>query len=103
MMPAEDSSSMRPITVLNGIILGSCGAIFIGIAVTLLIFLLLSPENPSLRRELGPLTVYAGIFAGMTALSAWAFLGQLLLKPWRWWAQAAMLLGGTASVYYLLP
>ncbi|HLU62577.1 MAG TPA: hypothetical protein VKZ99_09565 [Gammaproteobacteria bacterium] len=94
---------MRPITVLNGIVLGSCGSIFLGIAVTLLIFVLLGPENPSLQRELGPLTLYALIFLGLTLLSALAFVGQLLLKPWRWWAQAVMLAAATAAVWYLLP
>lgn len=94
---------MRPITVLNGIIMGSCGSIFIGILVTLVIFLVIGPENPSLQRELGPLTLYAGIFAALTGLSAWAFVGQLLLKPWRWWAQAALLLAVVATVFYLLP
>ena len=94
---------MRPITVLNGIIMGSCGSIFIGIAVTLVIFLILGPENPSLQRELGPLSLYAAIFAGLTALSVLAFVGQLLLKPWRWWSQGAILAAATGVVFYLLP
>lgn len=94
---------MRPITALNGIIMGSCGSILLGISVTLLIFLVLGPENPSLQRELRPLSIYAGIFAGLTALSAWAFVGQLLLKSWRWLAQAVLILGLAAAIYYLLP
>lgn len=94
---------MRPITVLNGIIMGSCGSIFLGIAVTLVIFLFLGPDEPRLQRELGPLSLYAGIFAILTALSAWAFLGQLLLKPWRWWAQGVLLAGVAGAVFYLLP
>lgn len=94
---------MRPITVLNGIIMGSCGSIFIGIAVTLVIFLVLSPDNPSLQREMGPLSVYAGIFAGLTVLSVVSFLGHLRMKAWRWWAQLVLLLAGAGAVYYLLP
>lgn len=94
---------MRPITVLNGIILGSCGSIFIGVAVTLVIFLILAPENPSLQRELQPLMTYGVIFLILTGLSAWAFVGQLLLKSWRWWAQGVLLLAGIAAVFYLLP
>lgn len=94
---------MRPITVLNGIVMGSCGSILIGISVTLVIFLVLGPENPSLQRELGPLSLYAAIFAGLTALSAWAFVGQLLMKRWRWWAQAALLSGLVGATLYLLP
>ena len=94
---------MRPITVLNGIIMGSCMSIFIGIGVTLVIFLFLAPENPSLQRELGPLSVYAAIFAVLSVIAAWAFIGQLLLKGWRWWAQTVLLAAGAAAVFYLLP
>lgn len=94
---------MRPITVLNGIIMGSCGSIFLGVAVTLVIFLFLGPDEPRLQRELGPLTLYAGMFAVLTALSAWAFLGQLLLKRWRWWAQGVLLAAIAGAVFYLLP
>ena len=94
---------MRPITVLNGIIMGSCGSIFIGIAVTLVIFLVLGPENPSLERELRPLSLHAVLFLALTGLSTWAFVGQLLLKSWRWWAQVAMLAAVGGAVFYLLP
>lgn len=94
---------MRPITVLNGIIMGSCGSIFLGLAVTLVIFQFLGSEEPRLRRELGPLSIYAAMFAVLTAVSAWAFLGQLLMKPWRWWAQGILLAGLAGAVFYLLP
>lgn len=94
---------MRPITVLNGIIMGSCGSIFLGTAVTLVIFLFLGTGEPRLQRELGTLTVYAGMFAVLTALSTWAFVGHLLLKRWRWWAQGVLLAGIAAAVFYLLP
>jgi len=93
---------MRPITVLNGIIMGSCGSIFLGIAVTLVIFLFLGAEHPTLQREITPLATYAAIFAVLTALAVWAFLGQLLLKPWRWWSQTALLAGVASAVFYLL-
>lgn len=94
---------MRPITVINGIILGSCLAIFLGLGVTLFIFLLLAPENPSLQRELAPLGVYTGIFGGMTGTAALAFYGQLKRLAWRWLAEAVLLAAGTATVLYLLP
>lgn len=94
---------MRPITVLNGIIMGSCAAIFLGISVTLIIFLLLSPENPSLQREFALLRIYDALFAGLLLLSALAFIGQLLLKKWRWWAQGALVAGLAGAILYLLP
>lgn len=94
---------MRPITVLNGIIMGSCGSIFIGTGVTLVIFLFLDTDSPRLQRELAPLMLYAAMFAVLTALSAWAFLGQLLMKSWRWWAQGILFAGLAAAIFYLLP
>lgn len=94
---------MRPLTVLNGIIFGSCVSIFIGIAVTWLLFQLLAPENPSLQLELETLGVYALLFLGLVLVSGVAFLGQLLRKSWRWWAEAALLVAGSLAVFYLLP
>lgn len=94
---------MRPLTVLNGIIFGSCLSIFIGLAVTCFLFIMLAPENPSLQAELGPLGIYVGLFLGMSIVSGIAFLGQLFRKAWRWWAEGVLLLAGSASVFYLLP
>lgn len=94
---------MRPLTVLNGIIFGSCLSIFIGLAVTWLLFTLLAPENPSLQVELKPLGVYTLVFFAMSLVSGTAFIGQLLWKVWRWWAEGGLLLAGTATVFYLLP
>jgi hypothetical protein len=94
---------MRPLTVLNGIIFGSCLSIFIGLAVTLLLFSLLAPENPSLDQELGPLSVYTSLFFGMALVSGFAFTGQMLRSNWRWWAEGALVLSGTGAVFYLLP
>lgn len=94
---------MRPITVLTGIIMGSCGSIFLGTAVTLVIFLFLGTDAPRLQHELGPLATYVAIFAALTVLSAWAFLGQLLIKSWRWWAQGVLVGALVATVFYLLP
>lgn len=94
---------MRPITVLNGILFGSSVALFLGTAVTLLIFAIIGPESPSIKAEFGPLSVYAGIFFGMLMLSGSSFYGHLRLRKWRWWSQAATLLGLAAAILYLLP
>lgn len=94
---------MRPITVLNGILFGSCVALFLGTAVTLLIFVIIGPETPSIKAELDSLTVFAVIFLGMLLLSGGSFYGHLRMRPWRWWSQAFTLAGLAATVYYLLP
>ncbi|MDX1443309.1 MAG: hypothetical protein R3270_05965 [Gammaproteobacteria bacterium] len=94
---------MRPLTALNGIIFGSCLSIFIGLAVTLLLFSLLAPENPSLQVELGPLGIYTLVFLGMASISGVAFLGQLKRSTWRWWAEGALALAGAGTVLFLLP
>lgn len=94
---------MRPLTVLNGIIFGSCLSIFIGLGVTLLLFTLLAPENPSLQLELEPLGVYTLVFFGMAFVSGVAFIGQMMRKAWRWWAEAVLAVAGTGAVLFLLP
>ncbi len=94
---------MRPITVLNGILFGSCVALFLGTSVTLLIFLIIGPETPSIKAELGSLSMYAGIFLGMMLLSGGSFYGHLRKRAWRWWSQAFTLAGLAGSILYLLP
>lgn len=92
---------MRPLTVLNAIVLGSSVAITFGLVATLVIFLVLSGETPRFREELPLLAVYAAIFVGLTALAAVSFIGQARNAPWRRWAQLAMwgALAGLALLY----
>lgn len=92
---------MRPLTVLNAIVLGSSVAITFGLCSTLIIFLVLSGETPRFREELPLLARYAAIFVGLTALAAVSFIGQVRNRPWRRWAQVAMwgTLGGLALLY----
>lgn len=92
---------MRPLTVLNAIVLGSSVAITFGLVATLVIFLVLSGETPRFREELPLLAKYAAIFVGLTALAAVSFIGQARRTPWRRWAQLAMwgALAGLALLY----
>ncbi|MDX1453892.1 MAG: hypothetical protein R3217_00385 [Gammaproteobacteria bacterium] len=94
---------MRPITVLNAILLGSFLALFLGTAVTLFIFALIGPEAPSIKGEFGPLSIYCGIFFVLTLACAASFLGHLKKRPWRWLAQAVELVGLAAAIWYFLP
>ncbi len=92
---------MRPLTVLNAIVLGSSVAITFGLCATLVIFLLLADETPRFREELPLLARYSGIFVLLTTLAAVSFIGQARNAPWRRWAQGVMwgVLAGLAVLY----
>lgn len=94
---------MRPLAILNGIILGSCAAIALGLGVTLLIYFILLDDYPQrLAAEMGPLLRYTALFLGVTAVAAAAFAGQLLDRGWKWWAEAALLLCLSGVAWYFL-
>ena len=46
---------MRPLTVVNAIILGSAAAITFGLTAVLIIYLILRGQHPQLASEFGPL------------------------------------------------
>jgi len=93
---------VRPLTVLNGIVLGSAAATTFGLGATLIVFLILSGETPRFREEMPLLAGYLAIFVGLTAVAAISFIGQARETPWRRWAQAALwaLLAGLAALYW---
>jgi hypothetical protein len=81
---------MRPLTVLNAIILGSAAAITFGLTAVLVIYLILQGRHPELRNEFGPLLRNSGQFAVLTIVSAVSFVAMLKTLRWRWIAQTAM-------------
>jgi hypothetical protein len=93
---------MRPFTVLIGIVLGSAASITFGLATVLIVFLILKGEHPELPRELAHLAGNLVAFAVLTAASAWSFLGQARLRPWRGWAHlaTAICLGSLVLLYW---
>lgn len=93
---------MHPLTVLTGIVLGSCVATTFGLAATLVVFLFLSGEHPQFQSELPMLVRYVAIFVGLTALAGISFVGLARQRPWRRWAQAALwaALFGLAVLYW---
>lgn len=93
--------TVRPLTVLTGIVLGSAAATSFGLAATLVVFALLADEHPQFRSELPLLAVYLGVFLGLTALAGTGFIGLARQRPWRHWAQAALWasLAGLAALY----
>lgn len=93
---------MRPLTVLNAIVLGSCVATTFGLGATLVVFMFLVGEHPQFRSELPMLARYVGIFVALTAITGVSFVGLVRQRPWRHWAQAAMwaAIVGLAALYW---
>jgi hypothetical protein len=93
---------VRPLTILNGIVLGSAAATTFGLGATLVVFLVLSGETPRFREETPLLAGYLAIFVGLTAVAAISFIGQARETSWRRWAQAALwvLLAALAAIYW---
>jgi hypothetical protein len=81
---------MRPLTVLNAIILGSAAAITFGLTAVLVIYLILRGRHPELANEFGPLLRSSGQFALLTIVSAVSFVAMMKTLRWRWIAQTAM-------------
>lgn len=94
---------MRPLTVITGIVLGSCLSITISLAAVLLMFLLLGDEYPRLSAEFGGLMASILVFLLMTGFSGLSFYAVLKRRPWRRWAQALMWSGLAATGYYYWP
>lgn len=94
---------MYPLVILNGILMGTSVAIFLGLAVVLFIYFLLAPDYPNLQAEFEPLIRNTLIFAGMTALAITSFVGVLLKKRWRWLAEGAMVAGLAGLVIHYVP
>ena len=94
---------MRPLTMITGILLGSCLAISVSLALVLVVFLVLGDDYPRLQHEFRPLLISMIIFLGMTIISAGSFYSLLIRHPWRFLAQGLMWLGLAATVSYYWP
>ena len=94
---------MRPLTMITGILLGSCAAITISLALVLIVFLLLGDDHPRLQHEFRPLLNSMLIFLGMTAISAASFYSLLIGHRARYAAQALMWLGLLGTGWYYWP
>lgn len=94
---------MRPLTVITGIVLGSCVSITVSLGAVLLMFLLLGNEYPRLSAEFGGLVASLLIFLLMTGFSAVSFYALLKQHRWRRWSQGVMWAGLLATGYYYWP
>jgi len=94
---------MRPLTVITGILLGCCASIAISLAMVVIVFLVLGDEYPRLQHEFRPLLISMFIFMCMTLLAAGSFYSLVRMRRWRYWSQALMWLGLSATTFYFLP
>jgi len=94
---------MRPLTMLTGILMGSCLAISVSLAMVLIVFLVLGDDHPRLQHEFRPLLASTMIFLGMTIISAGSFYSLIINHPGRFWAQGLMWLGLAAMTWYFWP
>lgn len=94
---------MRPLTVITGIVLGSCLSIAVSLAAVLVIFLLLADEYPRLGSEFSGLARSLLIFLLMTVFSAASFYALLKDYRWRHVAQLLMWAGLALTSWYYWP
>jgi hypothetical protein len=83
---------VQPLVALLGIVMGSSVALLAGLVMTLVVFLLMPEFAERLSGEYVPLLqaiAWAVLLAGTSAAS---FVGQLKSRPWRFLAQAGLLL-----------
>lgn len=74
---------MRPLTALLGIVLGSAVAIFAGLSMTLVVYLLLPEYRDRLSGEFAPLLRAIGWTAVLSGAAAAAFVAELRQRPAR--------------------
>lgn len=94
---------MRPLMVINGMLLGSCLSIAVSLALVLIVFLIIGDEYPRLQHEFRPLLQSMLIFFGMTIISAVSFYSLVIGDPRRHWAQGLMWVGLLATGWYYWP
>jgi hypothetical protein len=94
---------MRPLTVINGILLGSSFSISFSLAAVMVIFLILVDDYPRLSHEIRPLFGSFAIFTVMTAITGLSFYALLKDHPARWPLQVAMWACLVATGLYYWP
>jgi len=94
---------MRPLTVITGILLGSCLAITVSLAAVLFVYIVLGDDYPRVQHEFKPLLYSMFIFLGMTTISAVSFYALIISHRARYWALAIMFIGLAATTWYYLP
>ena len=94
---------MRPLTVITGILLGSCLAITVSLAAVLLVFIIVGDDYPRAQDEMRPLLSSISIFFGMTIISAASFYALLINHRARILCQFLLWAGIGATAWYYIP
>lgn len=94
---------MRPLTVINGVVLGSCLSIAVSLAAVMFVYILLGEEYPRLQDEFRPLLASMLIFFGMTAISGASFYTLLTNHKTYRFCQIAMWSGLAVTTWYYWP
>jgi hypothetical protein len=80
---------MRPLAALLGIVMGSAVALFGGLVLTLVVFLLLPEFRDELSAEFLPLLQAIAWAALLAAAAVAAFVGEIRHRAWRYGAMLA--------------
>jgi len=94
---------VRPLAALLGIVLGSTVAMFTGLAMTLVVYLLLPEYHERLSGEQAPLLKAVVWVAVLVAAAAAAFIGEVKARSWRRTAQASLAVALAAFAWYYWP
>ena len=94
---------MRPLMVINGVLLGTSLSIFFSLVLVLIVFRVIGPEHPRIAGEFRPLVNSMLIFFGMTIISAGSFYALAVNHRLRLWSQLVLVGGLVASGYYYWP
>lgn len=94
---------MRPLTVITGIVLGSCASITVSLVAVLVMFLVLGDEYPRLNAEFSGMSASLGLFLVMTTVSGLSFYSLIIRHKWRVPAQLLMWAGLAATGWYYWP
>ena len=94
---------MRPLTVVNGIVLGSCLSIAVSLLAVMFVYIILGDDYPRVQHEFRPLLASTLIFFGMTAISAASFYSMLTNRKSAAILQFAMWIGLAATGWYYWP
>ena len=97
------SKHMRPLTVITGIVLGSCASISLSLLAVALVFLVVGTEHPRIAHESEGLSVSILLFLLLTAVAGMSFYSLVRnMSGWRRW-QFSMWAGVLLVVWYFLP
>lgn len=94
---------MRPLTVITGIVLGTCVSITVSLGAVLIIFLVLGDEHPRLHAEFPAMRASFALFILMTVVSGSSFYALLIRHKWRMPAQLLMWAGVAVTGWYYWP